>query len=268
MLRDLCLSFLGAEMIFNDFKKRLIETGGNIPDSELEFTWFSKAVEKNDFETVKYICENYENKVKPACTRFIMDAVKSDVEIFKYLINFFDYNIHKQNEYLIRASCGYGRLEHAKYLISKNADVSAQSYYSLLWAAGNGYLNVVKYLIEELGLSKKNQASRRAIVRALSEAVNKRQLKVIDYLLKALPLEQLKYYLSNRQKHIITKVIERMDKDIFEMFENRGIVFSKRSYAVRRGLVDVNLYKGTHSEEAKANEFIHMLIERGLIDAD
>ena len=105
---------------------------------------------------------------------FLNACKKRNTVICNYIINkFSDINIHEENEHAFRASCGYGQLEIAKWLIDldmqKNftpIDIHAhcetgfrwnrengQHKNTFQWSCGNGQLEIAKWLID-LGTQK------------------------------------------------------------------------------------------------------------------
>jgi hypothetical protein len=60
-------------------------------------------------------------------------------------------DIHADNEYAFRLSCGYGNIEVAKWLweiSNKSIDIHAENEYAFIWSCVNGHLDVAKWLWE------------------------------------------------------------------------------------------------------------------------
>ena len=56
-------------------------------------------------------------------------------------------NGHLDNNYAVRWAAGNGHLEVLKYLVSLGADIQNQNDYAVQWASSNGHLEVLKYLV-------------------------------------------------------------------------------------------------------------------------
>src|SRR5690606_34115855 len=53
----------------------------------------------------------------------------------------------KNPEYIVAYAASNGHLEVVKYLVGLGADIHANNEYALRWAAENGHLEMVKYLV-------------------------------------------------------------------------------------------------------------------------
>ena len=65
-----------------------------------------------------------------------------------------DEDVTAANNWALRWASRNGYLEVVKYLVEKGADVTADDNYAIRWASGNGYLEVVKYLKQQLKAMK------------------------------------------------------------------------------------------------------------------
>jgi ankyrin repeat protein len=68
-----------------------------------------------------------------------------DLELFKK--HFKVRSIYNVNHAFVWAACN-GHLNLVKYLVKLGADVTARDNDAVVWAASNGHLSVVKYLVE------------------------------------------------------------------------------------------------------------------------
>ena len=57
-------------------------------------------------------------------------------------------DINADDNYALRWAAGCGYLDIVKYLVEHGADVHAHDNHALRWATGRGYLDIVKYLVE------------------------------------------------------------------------------------------------------------------------
>jgi ankyrin repeat protein len=78
--------------------------------------------------------------------------------LFKFIVrnkywNMFldlDYNkfdIHAENEYAIKWSCGYGQIDVVKHLVKKGANIHVLDDHPLMWSYIEGHVEIVKFLI-------------------------------------------------------------------------------------------------------------------------
>ena len=70
------------------------------------------------------------------------------VDTFKYFIEE-GINIHADDDYALIYAAKNGYLEVVRYLIDKGVNIHADNDWALKYAAGNGHLEVVQYLIDK-----------------------------------------------------------------------------------------------------------------------
>lgn len=87
------------------------------------------------------------------------------------------------NQQLIQASKD-GDLETVKKFIKKGADVHANYELALRWAAENGHLDVVKYLIEEHGADIQACEDEEDCEDVFNSAVRGKHIEIVKYLVK------------------------------------------------------------------------------------
>ena len=86
----------------------------------------------------------------------------------------------KDKESCLKWAVKKGYLDVVKYLVEQNANIHAQDNYALRWAATKGHLDVVKYLVESgANVSALNNY-------ALENAALNRHLDVVEYLKEVL----------------------------------------------------------------------------------
>ena len=81
----------------------------------------------------------------------LLEAIDNNLPlvIIKVIVEKLGADVRAWSDYALRYAANNGHLEVVKYLIDKGADVRAWSDYALRLAANNGHLEVVKYLIDK-----------------------------------------------------------------------------------------------------------------------
>lgn len=92
---------------------------------------------------IKYIYNFSKDTLNEA---LLMSLRNNNILIFKYLLNYAD--INTETGFSIRFCAGNGYLQLVKYLVKKNADIRVFNSQPLLLAIQNKHLNVIKYLVQ------------------------------------------------------------------------------------------------------------------------
>ena len=147
-------SICSGGLFFSDAENILsfVDYGNLI--AEVEVPDGTKIVQvENKYKAHAIVLKN----IKPICTvdtfkYFIKESINIHVKndlAFRYAVeNDNGVDIHAYNDWVLQLSAGNGHLEVVKYLIDNGADIHADDDLALQLAARNGYLEVVRYLIE------------------------------------------------------------------------------------------------------------------------
>ena len=103
-----------------------------------------------------------------------------NIEIFEYLLDFIDHaDVDFDNGYLIRLACKKGNIEAVEILSIKGADMDIGKGEPIYIAAVNGYMNIVKDLVEIYGADPKLPRVLQAVYAVASQKNSKRSTELL-----------------------------------------------------------------------------------------
>ena len=111
------------------------------------------------------------------CTDYkVRNKALQDLELIDESVCTDFIDVHAYRNVALRWSAAFGYLDVVKYLVEQGGDIHANNNYALRLASNNGHLNVVKYLVENgADISAKNY-------QALEWAKESMYTKVAEYL--------------------------------------------------------------------------------------
>jgi ankyrin repeat protein len=132
--------------------------------------------------------------------------------IVKYLVDVKGANVRDDEDYPLCISAREGYLDIVKFLVEKGADVSARENYALRWSAESGHLDVVKFLLSvEVDVSTNDGCE------ALRNAIINNYLDVAECLMRYGARIDFDSFTSFNQEHetkykyILSKINNRYD---------------------------------------------------------
>ena len=216
----------------------VIEAFSNIKSSNIKEIAFERAVKWGHLDIVKYLVEN-------------------------------GIDIHTQNDQALKYACIHGRLEVVKYLIENGADISKvyeNNMAVLIEVANNGYLNVIKYLLEIINSTEYSEM-------ILLTACVKGHLNMVKYLVEKGTnihfLNEQSLWSACQQGHldIVKYLIEKgavINDDMLECASSKGNLKIVK-YLVERG-ADVHANDEQTLKSAYAKGYMQTaryLVEQG-----
>ncbi len=142
-----------------DLVKYLVENKADLTKIDKKnYNALMYAVERSHLDIVRYLFEesdtiNIEQLAKDQMGLLSLAIKNSDFRILRYLIESQNFDITLTNEKgqtLALLAAGYGKLDSVKYLIDKNANISAKDNNGnniLMYAAASGNLALVRYIV-------------------------------------------------------------------------------------------------------------------------
>jgi ankyrin repeat protein len=123
---------------------------------------------------------------------------KGQLDIVKFLLNCeSNLNIHDNDDQAFCVAVDGGHLDVIQLLITKNIDCTVDNNYALHSACDNGFLHIVKYLIEICNISITDDA--------IAFAANNGHVHVIEYLHQnGFPINELSLIRSSYNGHLST----------------------------------------------------------------
>ena len=119
-------------------------------DAEHIFEFYGYGEDVYEVEPVGEVYQDPEgNKWKAPAVKLKYIGEIFDLAVVKYLVEQQGANIHVRRDYFLRFAAAQGHLEVVKYLVEQGADIHTWNDEAFRGAAENGHLEVVKYLAEQ-----------------------------------------------------------------------------------------------------------------------
>ena len=105
-------------------------------------------------------------------------VTEGDLNFFKNLYNT-NINIHMKEEFALRLSAEFGRLDLVQFLIEHGSYVHAENDAALILSAKNGHFEIIKYLVEQAAADIHVSGGC-----ALTQSASNGHIDIVKYLLK------------------------------------------------------------------------------------
>jgi ankyrin repeat protein len=182
-----------------------------------------EAILNNNLIGLKYVIKS-QNINKVSYLSLELSAMVGNLDIIKFLIDYYDVNNHSRVIACLLLSAIYGHLHIIKYLV----EIYGGTYnIALEWAAKNGHLNIIQYLVKETVIDSYEEA--------VKQSAKNGHLHVVQFLvvqganiyiengivfqLSAGHLEVLKYLIGDAFEYCGEALVQAANNDHIEVVQ-------------------------------------------------